>query len=393
MYAAWTAGAILARSPKRGPLGVCGWSSERGGTARNSSAGCSSPSAYIATRGLELEITDAGGGVYLVGPAQAQMGLELTKALRVARGGRGRPRGQGAARVPGALGHAGRCVRQAAADQALAARGVERRAPDPHVVGALRSTPASGRSSCRASSCWTPTPGTAGTESYSRLVAELGPLPEHPLAQTPTGGTHRWFKVPEDASLSNTAGTLAPGIDTRAAGKGSWCCHPRRAPWGAWRWVHRASMPALPAAWLERLLARRPGPEAERTRERDEWARLIAEPIPEGKRHTELAAYAGHVLAHGLSEAEALELLELVNAARAKPPLPGSELGRMVADLGERERRGRGAVAGAPVRAGGAMTGVPRRSPGRRAARPLGTAGSRLAGWGLGASQPRPRQG
>ena len=53
--------------------------------------------------------------------------------------------------------------------------------------------------------------GMAGLEAAER---ELDALPETFRCTTASGGAHLWFKTPEE--FGNTAGRLAPGVDTRS---------------------------------------------------------------------------------------------------------------------------------------------------------------------------------
>jgi hypothetical protein len=46
----------------------------------------------------------------------------------------------------------------------------------------------------------------------------LDPNLETFMVQTPSGGMHLYYRPPEDKPLGNTAGKLAPGIDTRSSG-------------------------------------------------------------------------------------------------------------------------------------------------------------------------------
>lgn len=65
-------------------------------------------------------------------------------------------------------------------------------------------------------------PGEAvpdGASALAVLCAERGTdIPETFTVATPSGGTHLYFTAPEGVELRNTAGKLAPKIDTRAVG-------------------------------------------------------------------------------------------------------------------------------------------------------------------------------
>ncbi|MGX9921918.1 bifunctional DNA primase/polymerase [Streptomyces sp. NPDC002248] len=67
-----------------------------------------------------------------------------------------------------------------------------------------------------------PKPGTEGPDgaAHLRALAERHgqPVPSTRTVRTPSGGTHLYFPAPLAAHLHNTAGTLAPLVDTRAWG-------------------------------------------------------------------------------------------------------------------------------------------------------------------------------
>ncbi len=52
-----------------------------------------------------------------------------------------------------------------------------------------------------------------GHQALTDLQVELGKLPETMRTKTPSGGVHVWLKM--EGSCKNSAGSLAPGIDTR----------------------------------------------------------------------------------------------------------------------------------------------------------------------------------
>src|SRR5208282_5034462 len=58
--------------------------------------------------------------------------------------------------------------------------------------------------------------GEEGVESYRRLTAERGKLPETPLVKTPRG-YHLWFECPNSA-ICNSTSRIAPKIDVRGDG-------------------------------------------------------------------------------------------------------------------------------------------------------------------------------
>jgi len=57
------------------------------------------------------------------------------------------------------------------------------------------------------------TTGELGEDTLSALVRDHGPLPEGPIAETPTGGLHYYFRWPEDGSDFPRRIKVGPGLD------------------------------------------------------------------------------------------------------------------------------------------------------------------------------------
>lgn len=91
-----------------------------------------------------------------------------------------------------------------------------------------------------------------GTQALAELERALGALPVTLIATTPSGGEHRYFRMPAQA-LRNSAGKLGPGLDTRGEG-GYVLCAPSTINGGAYAWSVRAAPAELPSGWLEALL-------------------------------------------------------------------------------------------------------------------------------------------
>ena len=387
MYAAWTAGAILARSPKRGPLGAARLELQRGGTARNSAP-------VAARRRQHRQGARARDHRRRRRRLPRRSGSGADGARATSATSSRRPRSPSAPRggdvFPVLLATRDGAYVERPLDQALAAP--RRRA----------TSAGSARGGCAAIDAGIGTlvvPGglVAGLRHPARRDGELlAPgRRARPVARAPPGADATadapLVQGPEDASLSNTAGTLAPG-STRGGRQGIVVLPPLRAPWGAWRWCHRASMPALPAAWLERLLACSAPSGGKRTRERGRVGTPDRGADPRGQAAHRAGRLRRPVLAHGLSEAEALELLELVNAARQ------SRRFRALSSAGWSPISGSASAADAKRGGLGSRTSRGRhdrrttaRTTGPRDARPSvrrAVAGRAV----LGASQPRPRQ-
>lgn len=95
-------------------------------------------------------------------------------------------------------------------------------------------------------------PRHGGRASLARLEHRHGRLPATLTSRTRSGGRHYWYTVA--GTVRQSQGDLAPGLDTRVAGKGYVIC-PGVSP--GWEWVD--TRPPAPApAWLPLLLRPRP---------------------------------------------------------------------------------------------------------------------------------------
>lgn len=200
-------------------------------------------------------------------------------------------------------------------------------------------------------------PRHGGDRSLDQLISRHGPIPVTRTITTPSGGLHLYYRHPGEHT-PNTAGRLAPGIDTRADG-GYVIAPPSNGPHG--RHYHLAARYPITAApdWLVRQLhAERPAPDrtAEPARsaqaDRPDTGRWAARALhdetqrvataPEGRRNDTLnrSAYnlaqlagAGHLplddvrtklrdaaLANGLAARETANTIESAIAAGLRNP-------------------------------------------------------------------------
>jgi Primase C terminal 1 (PriCT-1)/Bifunctional DNA primase/polymerase, N-terminal len=145
--------------------------------------------------------------------------------------------------------------------------------------------------------------------------------------------------------VKNTAGRIAPGIDTRGDG-GYVLAPPSVHPSGrAYAWsVDSASVIAAAPDWLVHKIAAPNGNGAATPPTLpSEWRELVEHGVGEGRRDTTLTKIAGHLLRRHVDPLLALELMLALNEARCMPPLPAGDIERIVASIAGKELRRRGA--------------------------------------------------
>ena len=148
--------------------------------------------------------------------------------------------------------------------------------------------------------------------------------PATPMARTPSGGMHLYFKHPEHHVRTRIK--VAPGLDVKASG-GYVVAPPSAGPNGqSYEWVLSPDEAELadPPEWLMRLLAR------ERAKEP---AGPVGGRIPPGKRNDVLASLAGTMRRRGMGEGEILAALQVTNEQRCQPPLEAEEVAKIAASV------------------------------------------------------------
>jgi Bifunctional DNA primase/polymerase, N-terminal/Primase C terminal 1 (PriCT-1) len=131
------------------------------------------------------------------------------------------------------------------------------------------------------------------------LEAKHGALPATVEALT-ARGRHVYFQMPE-MPIANSAGKIAPGIDVR--GDDGYVLAPPSA----------APAPAI------------------------EWRDLVANGADEGTRDSSLTRLAGHLLRRHVDPLVVLELLQIWNATRCRPPLAVQDVERICNSIAGRE--------------------------------------------------------
>jgi len=153
-------------------------------------------------------------------------------------------------------------------------------------------------------------------------------LARGPVSLTPRGGRHHLFRQPAGRDWKNTAGKLAPKVDTRANG-GYIVVPPSVVEGKPYRWAETLDLDAPPdqlpdpPAWVVALLE---GPNGN-GKAHDGNA------IPSGQRNATLARLAGAMRRVGMGRDEILAALTQTNEARCKPPMSAREIERIAASI------------------------------------------------------------
>lgn len=163
---------------------------------------------------------------------------------------------------------------------------------------------------------------------------KLVELAAAPSAVTPRGGRHYLFRAPPGQSLRNSAGVIAPRVDTRASG-GYIVVAPSTVGDRGYRWANRDELLDVPPdqlpeppRWLLAMLDRRPATPG---------VSGGANQIPEGQRNGTLARLGGVMRRSGMSQSEILAALVRANTDRCVPPLPVVEVERIATSIARYE--------------------------------------------------------
>ncbi len=167
-----------------------------------------------------------------------------------------------------------------------------------------------------------------------RLLA----LAAAPTSLTPRGGRQFIFRQPFGKAWRNTAGRLAPHVDTRANG-GYILVASSVFNGKTYRWADGQPLDLSPnrlpepPAWLTESLDRITEPQAECTPR----ASPLSESIPHGQRNATLARLAGVMRRAGMSATEILASLNRVNIERCRPCLDAREVAQIAGSIARYE--------------------------------------------------------
>ena len=163
------------------------------------------------------------------------------------------------------------------------------------------------------------------------------------VSLTPRGGRHIIFRQPLGKDWRNTAGKLAPKVDTRA--NGGYIVLPPSVVEKQYRWSEAAVLVGPdefpePPGWLTAMLDRlgNNGEAHEAPSDADspphgEGSARDGNTIPAGKRNDTLASLAGNMRRAGMSQAEIMAALAQVNQNRCRPPLPVREVEKVATSI------------------------------------------------------------
>ena len=162
---------------------------------------------------------------------------------------------------------------------------------------------------------------------------KLAQLDLAPQSRTPRGGRHYYFRQPATRAWRNTAGRIAPRVDTRADG-GYVLVAPSVVSGQPYQWRDERELIVAPAqlpeppAWLIALLDQAADTNA------DTDTALAGNTIPRGQRNATLARLAGAMRRVGMTPAEIVAALEQINSDRCQTPLPAREVQRIAHSIG-----------------------------------------------------------
>jgi hypothetical protein len=167
-------------------------------------------------------------------------------------------------------------------------------------------------------------------ESEREYIRQLRP----PLARTPRGGWHIYFRVPSGRAWRNSASRLAEHVDVRCDG-GYVLVQPSRTEHGEYRWLRPlrplAELPE-PPGWLIAALDRLARPVEVSNRDTANTA-STCQVFFEGHRNCGLASLAGALRRRGLTQSEIEAALLAANRERCVPPLPEPEVLRIARSI------------------------------------------------------------
>jgi len=189
-------------------------------------------------------------------------------------------------------------------------------------------------------------PRAGGHDHLADLEHEHGELPETLEVRTGGGGRHLYFHGPSDLASYD----LASGLEVKSAGRQVVAPPSVHPDTGAlYEWLPDRAPGRLPLAilpgWIAAMtaVADPAAPDRPAAKAASTWTKMLAEGIPQGRRHANLCSLGGHLFARrSLDPHLVAHLVRSVNQTACRPPLPTAELERIIDDIAAREARKRG---------------------------------------------------
>lgn len=166
--------------------------------------------------------------------------------------------------------------------------------------------------------------GEEGERSLAELVEQNGELPETVTVETPRGGRHLYFRIPEGIEVHNSASRIGPKLDIRGDG-GYVVAPPSRLPNGRYVWILSPNTTGVAQApgWLLELIEA-PQPPV---------AAVSDGEVGVGERNQTLASRAGTLRRGGFSSQAIKAALLVENQRICNPPLPRGEVERIAKSI------------------------------------------------------------
>jgi putative DNA primase/helicase len=152
--------------------------------------------------------------------------------------------------------------------------------------------------------------------------------PPTPMARTPSGGLHLYFKHPDHEVRTRIR--VAPGLDVKASGGFVVAPSSVGENGKSYEWAVSPTDVELaePPEWLLSIL---------RSRRFNGTAAEVGERIPPGERNKALTSLAGTMRRRGMGEGEIAAALKVTNEQRCQPPLKAGEVEKIAASVARYE--------------------------------------------------------
>jgi hypothetical protein len=185
--------------------------------------------------------------------------------------------------------------------------------------------------------------GAIGEAALKELEERFGALPPTLEAISGGGGRHLYYKI-ENYSIRNSVSVFAPKIDIRA--NGGYIMAPPSLHGLGKRYAWSVDSTDEPAAAPEWAALRASAKFTSRGAPADKmpachWGELIASGVDEGKRDCTVTSIAGYLLRRYVDPGAVLAFMLIWNTACCRPPLPDSDVVRIVNSIVGKESKRR----------------------------------------------------